>query len=130
MYVLRMGLHRCKSIKQLRSRYYARLNVHQNDQFTNKKCSWYFIENYFKNQKQSFLALSCSVSTPINRGKYTYFWKREITSLKLFLDSINLKNESARPKFVINGLLVDITNLFIFLQVEIQVHMAKNTIFH
>ena len=31
-----MGLRRRKSIEQLKSRYYARLNVHQNDQFTNK----------------------------------------------------------------------------------------------
>ena len=38
---------------------------------------------------------------------------------------MNPKNESARPKLVINDLHVDIINLSIFLQVEIQVHMAK-----
>ena len=76
------------------------------------------------------VSISCSVRTPIYRGKNTYFWKRVTTSLKSFFDSINLKNESARPKLVINDLLVDITNLLIFLQVEIQVLMAKNTIFH
>ena len=107
---------------------YAQKKAFLNEERT--KCSWYFIENYFKNQKQSFLRLSCSVSTRIYRGKYTYFLKRVITSLKLFLDYINLKNESASPKLVINGLLVDITNVFIFLQVEIQVHMKKNTIFY
>ena len=32
MYVLGMGLSRRMCIKQLKSRYYARLNVHQNDQ--------------------------------------------------------------------------------------------------
>ena len=98
-------------------------NAFWNEEHT--KSSWYIIENYSKNQKQLFPGLICSVSPPIYREKYTYFLKRVIISLKLFLDSINLKNESARPKLVINGLLVDIKKLFIFLQVEIQVHMAK-----
>ena len=36
VYVLRMGLPRCMGIKQLKSLYYAPLNVQQNDQTTNK----------------------------------------------------------------------------------------------
>ena len=36
LYVLRIGLSIRMHIEQLKSCYYARLNVHQNDQITNK----------------------------------------------------------------------------------------------
>ena len=87
---------------------------------------------YAHNRKdfRSIISLTCSLRTLLYRGKYTYFSKCVPTSLKSFWYPINLKNKSTRSKLVINDLLVDITNLWIFLQVEIQVHMAKNTIFH
>ena len=91
LYILSMGMPRRMRIEQLKSCFYVRLNVQQNDQSTNKmenkhikcrivkwynvielfwnkyvqknvfqteertKCAWYIIENYSKNQKQSFL---------------------------------------------------------------------------
>ena len=41
MYVLRMGLRRCIRIEQIKSHYYACLNIHQNDQTTNKNAEEY-----------------------------------------------------------------------------------------